>query len=200
MIVSPQSLANIDDVVNKIRLKIRWVEIQSFGQVDLACVVTARLALSCLIDGWMTTSGRWCEVRPMWVRMADRWVKLFCDFFKQLIFFHYVIFIDCFVCICLTSFTRWEGLVSPTFTYICISIIWICDGSLPENACSSRSPSLSSLCNPSMENDRVTQNSSHSSDCLSLRKTRPRDRFPYVNSWIYWKCSTFQSVGFFVGT
>lgn len=55
-------------------------------------------------------------------------------------------------------------------------------GFLPENACSSRTPSLSSLHTASMEKGRMTQNSSHYPDCLSLRKTRPSDRFPYVNS------------------
>lgn len=32
--------------------------------------------VSCLAGAWMTTSERWCEVKPTWARMADRWVTL----------------------------------------------------------------------------------------------------------------------------
>lgn len=76
LVCTSQSLANIDDVVNKIRLKIRWVHLPICDTFFL-CILTSAwpkfyFFVSHVTDVWMTTSGRWWEARPMWARMGDR--------------------------------------------------------------------------------------------------------------------------------
>lgn len=197
--VAPQSLANIDDVVNKIRLKIRWVcakdLFKSIWFLFLFYLLCALLIFS-------VTSGRRLDdnIRTV-VRgqtnvgqdgrqvSGNYFMWLFGSLDKLLShlvliksnrkFCHYVIFSGCIrlvsgrrIISCkMLGVTRFTNNYMNQHLYSLNS--W---RSLPEIACSFCSPSLSSLHDASMEKDRMTQNSSHYSDCLSLRKTRLRDR------------------------
>lgn len=192
--VALQSLANIDDVVNKIRLKIRWVcakdLFKSIWFLFLFYLLCALLIFS-------VTSGRRLDdnIRTV-VRgqtnvgqdgrqvSGNYFMWLFGSLDKLLsllllIKCHYAIFSGC---ICLVSGRRiisckMVGVTRFTNNYMKHHLYSLNSWrSLPEIACSFCSPSLSSLHGASMEKDRMTQNSSHYSDCLSLRKTRLRDR------------------------
>lgn len=85
---SLQSLANIDDVVNKIRLKIRLVCENAPMTTYLCFLFFAVDTFLTFVDvmshptgDWTTTSERWWGDRPMLDRMADRWDEItHCNF------------------------------------------------------------------------------------------------------------------------
>lgn len=194
--VAPQSLANIDDVVNKIRLKIRWVGAKD---LDNSVLILSLFDLSDLLPFSSVTFGSRLDDNIRTVVRGQTnvgqdgrqvgWNHLYMAVWKPL---SHPVVIKPHACWAeeISVVKRWAWLGLPSFTWINISSLWICDGRFQRNACSSCNPSLSSIHNASMEKGRMTQNSSHHSNCLSLRKTRlrDRDRFPYVNTWIYFKC------------
>lgn len=149
--VAPQSLANIDDVVNKIRLKIRWVcakdlfksiwllflfyflcallpfSVTSARRLDDNIRTVVRGQTNVGQDGRQVSGNYFMSLFGSLDKLSSHLVLIKPN--RQ--FCHYVIFSDC---ICLVRAEEllvvkwWEWLGLPTFMWINVSILWIRDG------------------------------------------------------------------------